>query len=224
MPTDHIRQRAGCNVPWGSMEEMPGSVPAFVTHYFTPPRRPFLNLSDLPAHQLAEVMGDLAQERLNGATARVFGPRYMELRLRTEMKMRQLFIAAGGLPERTSPHYFVLGTSRWFRGLAANMKCIERNLCDLPEDATSFTYPDSFTAMGLGAEYGVHHQRRPYHEQVFRISQLSDVVGRYGMPPDEVGDYDGYADKPFEKYVEVQLWSDDPLKDVPELQAADPVR
>ena len=43
----------------------------------------------------------------------------------------------------------------------------------------------------------------PYHGQVFRLAQLRDVVGMYGLAPDEPEQlYEGYAYRPFEKYIE----------------------
>jgi hypothetical protein len=61
-----------------------------------------------------------------------------------------LFVEAGGRPEWRSPHYFILGESPWFRGLAVNMKNVRLPLMALPHDQTSVTYPDSFAAMEVG--------------------------------------------------------------------------
>jgi hypothetical protein len=137
----------------------------------------------------------------------------MELRLRTERKLRRLFLAAGGKPQRDSPHYFVLGHSNWFRGLADNMQEVVVPLKDLPSEVTSFTYPDSFTAMGLGPEFGLRYDPRPYHQQVYRIEELDDVTGRYGMPLDEPSKYEDYHQRPFETYIEVQLWAETPIQE-----------
>jgi hypothetical protein len=95
-------------------------------------------------------------------------------------------------------------------------------LAMLPSDVTSVTYPDSFTAMGLGPDYGLPYDHRPYHGRVFRLEELPDLVATYGLPTDEadapgssegvgVDGYDGYQHRPFEKYIEVQLWADGPL-------------
>lgn len=146
----------------------------------------------------------------------------MELRRRTETRLRARFVAAGGTPQRVSPHYFVLGSSSWYRGLAADMAEVVLPLAMLPSDVTSVTYPDSFTAMGLGPDYGLPHDHRPYHGRVYRLEELPDLVATYGLPPDEadppggsegvaVDGYDGYERRPFEKYIEVQLWADGPL-------------
>ncbi len=185
--------------------------PTEVRHYWRGARRPFLNLSDLDADALELVVADLAQERRAGVHRRAFGRRYMDLRRRTEAKLRRLFVEAGGRPERTTPHYFVLGESRWFAGLADDMEEVVLPLAELPDPVTSFTYPDSFTAMGLVAEYGLPYEPRPYHDQVFRLAQLDEVVAEHGLPLDDPDDVEGYEHRPFERYVEVQLWSDAPV-------------
>jgi hypothetical protein len=173
-----------------------------------------LNLSELSGEALAPVLADLQARRATGGLHRVFGPRYMALRRLTEERLRSLFVSAGGVPERTVPHYFVLGGSRWYEGLAAATRKVVLPLADLPSAVTSFTYPDSFTAMGFGGRFGLPVDPRPYHDQVFRIEQLDAVVGRYGLPPDEASpaDYDDYHRRPFERYIEVQLWSDGPVR------------
>jgi hypothetical protein len=75
-----------------------------------------------------------------------------------------------------------------------------------------FTYPDSFTSMGCGQAFGLPDDPRPYHGTVYRIEELQPVVDEYGLPddqPDAV--YNGYQHRSFEKYIEVQLWSDEPI-------------
>lgn len=85
-------------------------------------------------------------------------------------------------------------------------------LAALPEAVTSFTYPDSITALGLGAEYGLPTFTRPYHGRVYRLAELHDVVAEHGLPSDTVpGSYAGHQLEPFEHFIEIQLWSDEPL-------------
>lgn len=189
------------------------AVPDFATHYYFGGRRPFQNLSDLDEDQLALVMRELDDARRAGAHSRVFGRRYMQLRHLTERRLHELFVAQGGRPERLAPHYFVLGTSQWYRGLARDMREVRLPLTSLPDAATSFTYPDSFTAMAFGPRFGLPYEPRPYHERVFRLHDVRSVVDRYGMPADDPNPaYDGYERRPFEKSVELQLWSDAPIE------------
>jgi hypothetical protein len=172
-------------------------------------------LSDLAEAELTAVMQDLERRQATAGLKRVFGPRYMHLRRLTEARLHQLFLEAGGMPERKVPHYFVLGSSQWYRGLAPDTREVVLPLADLPTKVTSFTYPDSFTSMAFGPQFGLPLQPRPYHERVFRLSELRDVVVQYGLPADSTEEgYEGYAHQPFEKYIEVQVWSDEPIGSV----------
>jgi hypothetical protein len=185
-----------------------------VTHYHLSTRPPFLNLSDLDPATLADVFTTLDGERAQGLSARVFGRRYMDLRRRTEALLHASFIAAGGAPQRTAPHYFVLGSSPWYEGLAEKMTAVVLPLSALPSAVTSVTYPDSFTAMGLGPDYGLPYEHRPYHGRVYRLEQLAELIAAYGRPGDDhpgAGGYRDYQHRPFEQYIEVQVWSDEPL-------------
>jgi hypothetical protein len=188
------------------------SAPTQVRHYYRAARSPFLNLSDLNPPALKEVVDVLNTERRSGDHQRVFGRKYLDLRRRTEQKLRAKFVEIGGQPEREAPHYFVLGESRWFEGLALDMESVVLDVADFPDETTSFTYPDSFTSMALAPEYGLPYEPKPYHDQVFCLTQLRAVIDQFGLPADPTNDYDGYENRPFEHYVEVQLWSDFPIQ------------
>lgn len=184
------------------------SLPDVVTHYYVPGRPPFLNLSELSDSEWAATRQLLEAERAEGRSSRVFGRRYLELRRATEARLRRLFVAAGGEPERDAPHYFVLGSSMWFRGLARDMQQVVIPLAALPERATSMTIPDSVTAMGLGGDFGIPVESEAHHGRVFRCSEFVDAVQTYGIPEDRPGSYEGYQYRSFELYAEVQVWSD----------------
>jgi hypothetical protein len=188
-------------------------IPDSATHYHLADKAPFLNLSDLADKELEVVMRDLEQRRADAGLRRVFGRRYIQMRRRTESRMRELFIAAGGTPERRAPHYFCLGPCPWFRELSPSMRELAIPLTDLPPAVTSFTYPDSFTAMCLGREFGLPHECRPYHDRVYSLAELPDLVETYGLPAgDADADYEGYERRPFEKYIEIQVWADEPVR------------
>ncbi len=96
------------------------------------------------------------------------------------------------------------------------MNAVQLSLEDLPAKSTSITYPDSVVSMGIGVEYGLPDSPRPYHGQVFFLDELPDLVAEFGLPDDGTGDYDGYAFREFEKFIEIQLWIDDPIVSIVE--------
>jgi hypothetical protein len=173
-----------------------------------------MSLSDLGDVELAAVLADLGALRRAGNQHRPFGPRYMELRRHTEARLRELFVAAGGRPERGWPHYFVLGDSPWYAGLAENMQCIQLPLSMLPPEQTTITYPDSFTAMGRGTEPGSGEPSGPGHGRVFLLGELPGLVERVGIPDPSgwSGCYQSWTTWPAHAYIEVQLWSDEPIR------------
>ncbi|SPJ26146.1 hypothetical protein [Palleronia abyssalis] len=189
-------------------------LPDTITHYHSRSDRPFQNLSDLPPDALAEVLAALKRRKARDpAFRRVFGGRYMEFRRRTEDKMRTLFEARGGKPDRRSPHYFVLGDCPWFAGLYPDTGTVTLDWRSLPRAQASFTYPDSFVAMRLGPEYGLPPEPvQPYHDRVFFLDELAEVVAAHGLPDGAAdADYEGYHARRFETYIEVQVWADHPV-------------
>ncbi len=194
---------------------MPTEIPTYATHYFDATRGPFLNLSELPDEKLQSVLLDLNETRKTSTGyRRVFGARYMELRRRTELRLHEDFRSRGGRPERASPHYFVLGDSPWFAGLYPECESVQIDLAALPNLVTSATYPDSFVSMNSGSDLGLPHPLKPYHGRAFQLSELPRLIEEWGLPRDDSSrDDQNYHNGPFEKYVEIQLWSDEPVRE-----------
>lgn len=189
-------------------------LPDVITHYHARVDRPFQNLCDLAPNELAQTLEKLKSRKArNPKYKRVFGDLYMDFRRKTEIKLRGLFEARGGRPERQSPHYFVLGECAWFSGLYPDPAAVKLDWRALPRDQVSFTYPDSFISMRLGPDYGLPPEPlQPYHEKAFLLDELVDVVARHGLPDGKADDeYEGYHKRKFEKYIEVQVWTDWPV-------------
>jgi hypothetical protein len=93
------------------------------------------------------------------------------------------------------------------------MEHVRLPLAALPPGQTSITYPDSFTAMGLGNSPGHGQQPRPYHRRVFLLRDLPALVEQFGVPdPRWDGQYQAWTTWPADAYIEVQLWSDEPIR------------
>jgi hypothetical protein len=195
---------------------MPGEqdIPDFVTHYFRASKAPFLNLSSLAGEEALIVMAAMVQERRDGIQHRPFGRTYLEMRLVTEDRLRQKFLDAGGRPERRIPHYFVLGESPWFAGLAVDMQSLRLPIGSLPPDQTTVTWGDSFAAMEVARHFDPAFESRPYYGQLFGLADIPALAIRYGIPHPAAEVYDGLptGNVP-EAFVEVQLWSDGPIRE-----------
>lgn len=188
-------------------------VPDFATHYYRASRAPFLSLSDLPDEQVMAVMAELIRERREGVQQRPFGRAYIEMRRVAEDRLRRQFTALGGRPERRAPHYFVLGESPWFRGLAVDMKEIRVPVSELPTGQTTVTWGDSFAAMEVTRDFGLAFVPKPHYGRLYRLKDIADLAARYGIPKPDPEGYDGLAaaDTP-ETFIEIQLWSDEPAR------------
>ena len=82
----------------------------------------------------------------------------------------------------------------------------------LSDKQVSFTYPDSFVAMGFMPEFGMDVKPKSYHEKVFLLRELREAVETFGLPKDDFNkQYDNYANEEFEKFIEIQVWDDSPL-------------
>ncbi|WP_375430005.1 hypothetical protein [uncultured Friedmanniella sp.] len=127
--------------------------------------------------------------------------------------MRELFVAAGGRPERSHPHYFVLGDSPWFAGLYDEPLAVRLPLSRLPGPVTSFSWTDSITAVGLGEHLGVPPPAEEWQQGVHPLELLDPGRATRAVAPRDEG-YDGYQRRPLQHYVEVQLWSDGPVADL----------
>ncbi len=174
-------------------------IPDFATYYYLADSRPFSNLS---------------APELDSALASTHDPRTsVALRQLAEERLRRYYAAIGGQPERTTPHYFCLGRCAWFRSLAPDVREFAVPLSDLPPDQTTFTYPDSLVATAAVAEFGLPYDPRPYHGRLYHLDDLDRAVAQYGLPADDhTAGYTGYHRRPFEHYVELQVWTDSGLQ------------
>lgn len=179
---------------------------AYATHYYRGDRQPFRNLSEVDDSKLDAVLATLAK-----GSRRRFGPQYLPLRRATEARARDLFLQAGGQPVRRYPHYFVLGSSPWFAGLYDAPREVRILLSDLPPEATSFTWTDSITTLGLGVDLGVPQPAEPWKRGLYRLDQL-DLTSATSLPSASGQSYEGYQQRLLDHYVEIQLWADEPIR------------
>lgn len=177
----------------------------YATHYYRGDRRQFQSLSEVDDRDTETVLASLAE-----GSRRRFGPRYLALRLATEAVARDLSIEAGGQPKRRHPHYFVLGHSPWFAGLYDDPREVGIDIEELPAEATSFTWTDSISALGLAAHLGVPQPVEPWKRVLYRLDQLDPTIADSLTSLTEHA-YDGYQQRLLDHYIEIQLWVDDPV-------------
>jgi len=177
-----------------------------LTHYHLPDRKPFLNLSALSEDELKNVLEVLNEKTKSGESKRIFMDWYVDHRKETEKRILNEFISKGGKPEKTYPHYFVLGESKIQKSTAQNMQEIIIPLSEIPAEFISFTYPDSMASFDLEKD---PKYKMPYHGKVYTLEEIKEIIREYKMPADEIGFTSRYG---YPKYIEAQLWSDKPIQ------------
>jgi hypothetical protein len=66
--------------------------------------------------------------------------------------------------------------------------------------------------MGAAPEFGFPQDPKPYHGRAYRLHELEGIVTSFGLPASRAeDDYGGYEHRTMEHYIEVQLWSDEPV-------------
>jgi hypothetical protein len=154
------------------------NTPRFITHDYLPETGPLRSLSDLPLGADDSIFESfLTRHKCEPTCRRRFGREYLRYRREVEDRLRELFISRGGKPKRKHPFYFILGDSPWFKGLNDGHLELRINISALSPELTSVTYPDSFIALT--------QTEKPYHNQVFLLNEIDDLVMRHGIPSND---------------------------------------
>lgn len=78
------------------------------------------------------------------------------------------------------------------------------------------TYADSITALGLGVPLGLPAPNRDHADRVDQAKDLEQLVARFALPcstvPKDSAGYTGYQHLRVDAYIEVQLWSEEPVR------------
>lgn len=173
--------------------------PLMLCHYFEYGQGPFLNLSDLPLAEAELVLSTIRQNGQTFASQRALD--YLTIRWELEERVRCLFAAKGGRPQRARPHYMTVGCCPWLLDWYLQGCEISIPLANFASDSISFTYGDTFPALRV-------QDGRPYRGQVYTLAELPGLIERYGLP--QVWNGDGKSGP--ERYIEAQIWDDAPLQ------------
>ncbi|SIQ44089.1 hypothetical protein SAMN05421578_1021 [Paenibacillus macquariensis] len=168
-------------------------------HYFDESTGPFVNLSDLEIHEAEQVLSDIRFKNKGFASKRSL--EYLQIRRGLELKARNLFISKGGKPIRRLPHYMTFGKCPWLLDWYPIGREIEIPINEFETHTLSFTYGDLFPTMR-------YQDEKPYRNQVYTLNEIYEVIKEYGLPQEWNSD----GIKGPERYIEVQIWDDKPLR------------
>ena len=180
-------------------------LPELLTHYYRPFSRPLLSLSRLSDSEASHLVEQLS--RHEPLPYRLTRPEYLPERRRIEARMRARWLEKGGRADCGHPHYYVLGEfSLWEED---GSRKLQLPLRSLPESMLSFTLTDSFFNYRPTNLRGVAIPPRAYHGELFTLAELPRELARHRLPT-EAWRHD--EERRFEVYVEAQLWSDEPVR------------
>jgi hypothetical protein len=175
-----------------------------LTHYHHKNEPPFQNLSALTDAAALGLMADL--QRRSGAVYRRFRDpeAYLAQRRSTERWLREEFIRQGGEPQSAYPHYFVVGRSTWIEaGFDGEYDMVQSPIDAFPIGKVSFTYPDSMISDWLRSQTDQAFYHPEYHGRVFGLSEISEVIERFGLPGEA---WRSSLTRQHDLFIEAQVW------------------
>jgi len=174
-------------------------VPDFLSHYYEESDGPFRNLSDLHEADAEALLQEIRRAGDRFASQRQED--YLSIRKGLEERVRDLFIAKGGKPQRGRPHYLVVGACPWLMSWYRQGCELRIPLAAFSLENVSFTYGDTFPALR-------YRDGKPYRGQVYTLAELPMLIEQYGLP--QVWNAEGKLGP--DRYIEAQVWADAPLR------------
>jgi hypothetical protein len=175
----------------------------YLYHYYEKNDGPFRNLSDSNIADAQKILNKIKAKKELFASQRNDG--YLERRRELEQIARSIFISKGGKPVREVPHYMVVGECKWLQSWYKEGEFVRIPISKFNLDTISFSYGDLFPTFSPRVT-----DNKEYRRNVFTYEEIVTLIHKYGLPQDwnEGGRYGP------ERYIEVQVWDDEPLMEV----------
>lgn len=172
----------------------------FLYHYFEKSKGPLLSLTALSLDEAIAIQNKLVSEQKTFAAQR--NDRYLTRRHELEKLVRKLFIEKGGMPEKETPHYFVIRECPWLITWYEQADYIKIPIEEFNMRTVSFTYGDTFPTFSPNVNDDLEYRRT-----VYTYEEIIKIIEKYGMPQDK------WNTPIFAQpcYVEAQVWSDEPV-------------
>ena len=141
---------------------------------------------------------------------------YLQMRRQTEGSAAAGVSGKGRFPKELYPIYMVLGKTKWMQtaldpATVASTEEVVVPLALFEAGDISFTYPDSMVSAMVASQKDPAYYLPEYHGQVFTLSEISTIVGTYGLPGKTWG-----ANLPshLANYVEAQIRNHQPAAEI----------
>ena len=167
-------------------------------HYYEQASGPFRSISALSDEEAEKVLKRIHAEKPDIFLAKRPDD-YLQKRRRFENILKNEFIKAGGLIERETPHYMVVGECPFFEKWYEHTAWVTVDTSELDLRTVSFTYGDSHPTFSGNVKDG-----KEYRNRLYNYDEILKIIEKYGLSQIWNPDFK-YGP---ECYVEVQIWSD----------------
>jgi hypothetical protein len=175
------------------------AIPELITHNYDPAHGAFRNICNEPLTEAERILDEIQRSGKRHIRAD-----YLERRLATERWLLRERCRRFGNPRLEHPIYFFLGNFADGKD-RSRPNSIVIPLQFFPPDVLTFTYSDSMTNQAIAARSEQHLDlRKRYHGQVYCLTEIMSIVGKFGMPNRNGRSYDGF--------IEVQVWDSSILR------------
>lgn len=171
-------------------------------HYYDITVGPFVSLSDVSVAEAKAILSSIKANKPNAQSAQRHD-KYVEYRHNCENIIRTEFQKKGGLIQRETPHYMVVGHSPWLSTWYEDGAYLKIPLEKFDTRTLSFTYGDSMPTFSPTVNDG-----KEYRHTLYTYEEILPIIDKYGLPQD--WNDDGKFGP--ERYIEVHVWSDETIR------------
>ncbi len=169
----------------------------YLYHYYDKRTGPCKRMTVLSDDESKALLDKIRNERPDSMCAKR-DDSYIDKRKSCEAKLKDAFIAKGGLVEIDSPYYFVVEHSPWLYSWYEQPDYIKIPVGEIDLRYVSFTYGDSMPTFAV-------QDGKEYRRQVYTYDEILKLIDKYGLPQNW---NDDGAHGP-ERYIEVHIWKKD---------------
>lgn len=174
----------------------------YLYHYYDKRSGPFKSLTALSEKEAFTVLERIKRERPSSLSAQR-DIDYISKRINCERIVREEAVKKGILMDILSPHYLVVEHSPWLSTWFEDPGVIKIPIEEFDTSKISFTYGDSMPTFSSRVKDG-----KEYRKKVYSYEEILDIIAWYGLPQDWNGD----GSHGLERYIEAQVWTDEPIK------------
>lgn len=185
-------------------------IPDFISHYYLPDRKPFLNLSDLSKEEMEPIVEGLNNRMEEGRMHRGFPDWYFPQREEAEVNLRKAFVNGGGKPSRKAPHYFTLGTSKMIEWVyKEDFNKIEIPI-ELIKSKLLFSIGDTLWTFSKSYNEKQKWENKWFQGRLYNYEEVEDIVKELQLDLD----CEKSRFKHMVACIETFIWCDDELNEL----------